>query len=34
MMSDTVKTILSFIVKLILQAICSEVGSCGNCKPC
>lgn len=32
-MSETIKAIVSFIVKLILQAICSEVGSCGNCKP-
>lgn len=32
-MSETVKTIISFIVKLILQAICREAGSCGNCRP-
>jgi hypothetical protein len=32
MMSETIKAIVGFIVKLILQAICSEVGSCGNCK--
>jgi len=33
MMSDTVKTILSFIIKFILQAICREVGSCKDCSP-
>lgn len=32
-MSEGVKALISFIVKFILQAICREVGSCGDCKP-